>query len=190
LAPKPRLPPGQRWITGFPIRTVERMPQTFDPKTWTLAIDGEVENPTILSYAELQALPVSTQMSDQHCVEGWSIPDIKYEGVLFKEVAKLVKPKKTAKFVLFYAEHEYTSGIDLDIAMEDNVMLAWNRNDEPLPVEDGYPLRLVVPRLYYWKSVKWVRRISFLTEVVLGFWEKRGYHQGADPWLNQRYADR
>jgi len=185
---KERLPPGQRWITGFPVRTVEQMPEPFDPKTWTLVIDGEVEKPITLSYAQLQALPVTTQISSAHCVEGWSIPDIKWEGVLFKEVVNLVQPKPTATFVLFSAEHEYTSGINLDIAMEDDVMLAWNRNDEPLPVEDGYPLRLIVPRLYYWKSVKWVRRISFLKEVVLGYWEKRGYHQGADPWLNQRYA--
>jgi DMSO/TMAO reductase YedYZ molybdopterin-dependent catalytic subunit len=187
---KPRLPPGQRWITGFPTRTVERSPEPFDPKTWTLTVDGEVANPTVFSYTKLQALPITTQISDAHCVESWSIPDIKWEGVLFKEIAQLVKPKPSAKFVLFHAEHEYTSGINLDIALEDNVILAWNRNDEPLPVEDGFPLRLVVPRLYYWKSVKWVRRISFLKEVVLGYWEKRGYHQDADPWLNQRYAER
>ncbi|MFX1563348.1 MAG: molybdopterin-dependent oxidoreductase [Promethearchaeota archaeon] len=190
MSQKPRLPPGQRWITKFPIRTAEKMPEPFDPDTWTITVDGEVEKPHVFSYKEIQSLPVTTQVSNAHCVEGWSIPDIKWEGVLFKEVAKIVKPKSTAKFVLFHSEHEYTSGIDLEVAMEDDVILAWNRNDEPLPVDDGYPLRLVVPRLYYWKSVKWVRRISFLTKVVLGFWEKRGYHQGADPWLSQRFADR
>ncbi len=190
MSRKPRLPPGQRWVTGFPIRTAERMPEPFDPETWSLTVDGEVNNPHVFSYNELQALPVTTQLSDAHCVESWSIPDIKWEGVLFKEVAKIVAPKSSAKFVMFYAEHEYRSGIDLEVALEDDVMLAWGRNGEPLPVNDGYPLRLVVPRLYYWKSVKWVRRISFLTEVVLGFWEKRGYHQDADPWLEQRFANR
>ncbi len=90
--------------------------------------------------------------------------------------------------MLFHAEHEYTSAIALDVVMEDDVILAWNRNDEPLRVEDGWPLRLVIPRLYAYKSVKWVRRITFLKEVELGFWEKRGYHQEADPWLNQRFA--
>ncbi len=190
MSRKPRLPPGQRWITGFPVRTAERMPEPFNPETWTLIVNGEVNNPHIFSYEELKAFPVTTQLSDFHCVEAWSVPDNKWEGVLFKEIAKIVKPKPSATFVLFHAEHEYTSGIDLEIAMEDDVILAWNRNDEPLRVEDGWPLRLVVPRLYAWKSVKWVRRISFLTEAVLGFWEKRGYHQGADPWLEQRFAER
>ncbi len=189
MSHKPRLPPGQRWITGFPVRNVERMPDSFDPNTWTLTVDGKIEKPHIFSYEELRALPVSTQISDFHCVEGWSVPDNKWEGVLFKEIAKHVKPKLSARFVLFHAEHEYSSAIALDVAMENDVILAWNRNDEPLRIEDGGPLRLIVPRLYAWKSVKWVRRIAFLEEVELGFWEKRGYHQDADPWLNQRFAE-
>ncbi len=189
MSHKPRLPPGQRWITGFLVRTAEPMPEPFDPNSWTLTVDGEVENPHVFSYNEFRALPVTTQLSDFHCVETWSVPDNKWEGVQFKEIAKIVKPKPSATFVLFHAEHEYTSGIDLDVSMEEDVLLAWNRNDEPLRVEDGWPVRLVVPRLYAWKSVKWVRRISFLTEVVLGYWEQRGYHQGADPWLCQRFSN-
>jgi DMSO/TMAO reductase YedYZ molybdopterin-dependent catalytic subunit len=190
MSHKPRLPPGQRWITGFPVRTAERMPEPFNPETWTLTVDGEVENPHVFSYEEFRALPATTQLSDFHCVETWSVPDNKWEGVQFKEIAKIVKPKPSATFVLFHAKREYTTGINLDVAMEDDVLLAWNRNDEPLRIEDGWPVRLIVPRLYAWKSVKWVCRISFLKDVVLGFWEKRGYHQGADPWLSQRFANR
>ncbi|MFX0167926.1 MAG: molybdopterin-dependent oxidoreductase [Candidatus Hodarchaeota archaeon] len=187
---KPRLPPGQHWITGFPVRSAEPMPESFDPNTWTLTVDGEVENPTVFSFKEFHALPVTTQISDFHCVESWSVPDNKWEGVLFKELAKRVKPKPSANFVLFHSEGGYTSGIALEVAIEDDVIFAWNRNDEPLKVEDGWPLRVVIPRLYAYKGVKWVRRVSFLEEVVLGFWEKRGYHQDADPWLNQRFAPR
>ncbi|MFW9830255.1 MAG: molybdopterin-dependent oxidoreductase [Candidatus Thorarchaeota archaeon] len=185
---KSRLPPGQRWITGFPVRTVERMPDPFNPKTWTLTIDGEVKNPVILSYDEFRGLPITTQTSDFHCVEGWSVPDNKWEGVLFKDLAQRVQPKPTAHYVLFHAEHEYTSAIALQVLMEDDVILAWNRNNSPLRVEDGWPLRLVIPQLYAYKSVKWVRRITFLKDIKLGYWEKRGYHQDADPWKNQRFA--
>lgn len=188
MSKKPRLPPGQRWITGFPVRTVERMPKPFDPKTWTLTIDGEIENPLVLSYEEFKALPVITQVSDFHCVEGWSVPDNKWEGVLFKEIANHVKPNPSVQCVLFHAEHEYTSAIPLTIAMEDDVILAWNRNDQPLRVEDGWPVRLIVPSLYAFKSVKWVRRITFLKNLELGYWESRGYHQEADPWKNQRFV--
>lgn len=188
ISHKPRLPPGQRWITGFPVRTVEQMPDPFDPDTWTLTVEGEIATPHMFSHKEFRTLPVTTQLSDFHCVEGWSVPDNKWEGVLFQEIAKRVEPKPSAKFVLFHAEHEYTTAISLEVALEDDVILAWNRNDEPLRVEDGWPLRLVVPRLYAWKSVKWVRRITFIKDVELGYWEKRGYHQDADPWLSQRFA--
>ena len=190
MSKKSRLPPGQRWITGFPVRTAERMPDPFNPETWNLTVDGEVKTPLVFSYDEFCALPVTTQISDFHCVEGWSVPDNKWEGVLFKEIANRVKPKSSAKYVLFHAEHEYTSAIALDVVMEEDVILAWNRNDEPLHIEDGGPLRLVIPRLYAYKSVKWVRHITFLKDVELGFWEKRGYHQEADPWLSQRFAQR
>ncbi len=185
---KPRLPPGQRWITGFPIRTAERKPKPFDPDTWTLTVEGEVKTPIVLSYSELRALPVRIQISDFHCVEGWSVPDNKWEGVQFREIAQRVTPKPSAKYVLFHAEHKYTSAIPLTVVMEDDVILAWNRNDTPLRVEEGWPLRLIIPRLYAWKSVKWVRRITFLQNLELGYWEKRGYHQDADPWLSQRFA--
>ena len=190
MSKKSRLPPGQRWINGFPVRTAEPMPEPFNPETWNLTVDGEVKTPLVFSYNEFRALPVTTQISDFHCVEGWSVPDNKWEGVLFKEIANRVKPKSSAKYVLFHAEHEYTSAIALDVVMEEDVILAWNRNDEPLHMEDGWPLRLVIPRLYAYKSVKWVRRITFLKDVELGFWEKRGYHQEADPWLSQRFAQR
>ena len=190
LTEKPRLPPGQRWVTGFPVRTVERMPEPFDPEIWTLIVDGAIENPLVFSYEDLQNLPHTKQTSDFHCVEGWSVKDNQWEGVLFWEIANQVKPKSLAKFVLFHAEHEYTSAIALDVVMEEDVLLAWNRNGEPMQVKDGWPLRLIIPRLYAYKSVKWVRRITFLEELKLGYWEKRGYHQDADPWQSQRFAKR
>ncbi len=188
MTEKPRLPPGQRWITGFPVRTAERMPDSFDPKTWTLTIEGEVSKPLVLSYEELHALPITIQTSDFHCVEGWSVKDNQWEGVLFKEITNLVKPKSSAKYVLFHAEHGYTSAIALPVLMEEDVILAWNRNGEPMRAEDGWPLRLIIPRLYAYKGVKWVLRITFLEDLELGFWEKRGYHQDADPWQSQRFA--
>lgn len=188
MVKKSRLPPGQRWITGFPVRTAERMPAPFDPKTWTLVVEGEVECPLALSYADFRALPATIQSSDFHCVEGWSVPDNKWEGVLFKEITKRAKPKLSAKYVLFQAEHDYTSAISLEVALENDVILAWNRNGEPLRVDDGWPVRLIIPRLYAYKSVKWVRRITFLNKLELGYWERRGYHQNADPWQNQRFA--
>lgn len=190
MTEKPRLPPGQRWITGFPVRTAERMPDSFDPETWTLTIDGEVSKPLVLSYEELHELPITTLTSDFHCVEGWSVKDNQWEGVLFKEIANLVKSKPSVKYVLFHAEHEYTSAIALPVLMEEDVILAWNRNGEPMRTEDGWPLRLIIPRLYAYKSVKWVRRVTFLEDLELGYWEKRGYHQDADPWQSQRFDKR
>ncbi|MFX1476406.1 MAG: molybdopterin-dependent oxidoreductase [Promethearchaeota archaeon] len=182
----PRLPPGQRWISEFPVRTVERSPPVFNPDTWTLTIDGEVDTPLTLSYAELRALPTTTQTSDFHCVEGWSVPDNRWEGIRLNVLAARVRPRPHALYVTFHAEHGYASGIPLEMALADDVLLAWSRNGTNLSVDDGWPLRLVVPRLYAYKSVKWVRRITFTQDVELGYWEQRGFHQEADPWREQR----
>lgn len=188
LSRKPRLPPGQHWISEFPVRTIEPPPAPFNLQTWTLTIDGEVRTPLTLSYAELRALPFTAQTSDFHCVEGWSVPDNLWEGIRFNTLAALVNPRSSAQYVTFYAEHEYSSSTPLSVALEDDVILAWSRNGILLSVDDGWPLRLVVPRLYAYKSVKWVRRITFTQNVELGYWEQRGFHQEADPWREQRQS--
>ncbi len=167
---------------------MERQPAPFNPLTWTLVIDGEVDTPTTLSYKELRALPTSKVTSDFHCVEGWSVPDNVWEGVLFTTLALQVEPKPSARYVTFHAEHEYASSISLPTALEGDVILAWSRNGTLLSVDDGGPLRLVVPCLYAYKSVKWVRRITFTRNVELGYWEQRGFHQEADPWREQRQS--
>jgi DMSO/TMAO reductase YedYZ molybdopterin-dependent catalytic subunit len=182
-----RVPPGQRVTEKFPVLHYGSIPK-FDPQTWDFKISGLVEEPLALSYDEFLALPKIRIVADIHCVTGWSKLDTVWEGVPFQEVVKLVQIKPEAKFVLVHCEQGFTTNLPLEILMDDDVLFAYRYDDAPLTPEHGYPLRLVVPKKYFWKSAKWVRGLEFMARDRLGFWEVRGYHNNADPWKEERYS--
>jgi DMSO/TMAO reductase YedYZ molybdopterin-dependent catalytic subunit len=155
---------------------------------WDFRVEGLVQNPVRLSYEEFLKLPKAVDVSDFHCVTGWSRLDNKWEGVLFKTICDLVKPLKEAKYVTIVCEDEYTTSLPLEDLLDPDVLLAYRLDDKPLPTEHGGPLRLVVPKKYAYKSAKWVRKLRFTKEQELGFWENRGYSNTADPWKEERYA--
>lgn len=184
--PKPRVPPNQRVVDSLPVLNLEDVPE-FDPENWRLTVDGLVEEKLSLSFDEVLALPKTGIVSDFHCVTGWSKLDNAWEGVGFEEIIKLAGPLSKAKYVTVYAEGFYSSSLSLEELLKVGVLLAYALEGAPLKPEHGFPLRLVVPQKYAYKSVKWVRRLKFTAEKELGYWEKRGYSDGADPWREERY---
>ncbi len=182
-----RLPPGQSLTLKWPVLHVGPVPR-FDAAKWDFRIFGLVERPVRLTWAEFTRLPMREVTADMHCVTRWSRFDVRWEGVPFSEVAKLAQPKPEARHALVHAEHDYTANVPLDDLMRPDVLFALKHKGEPLPADHGYPLRLVVPHLYAWKSVKWVRGIEFLSEDQLGFWERNGYHAYGDPFREQRFS--
>jgi len=184
---KPRLPPGQRAIDRLPVLHVGEVP-SFDRETWDLRIEGEVRSPRRLSYDEVRALPSVIDVSDFHCVESWSRLDCSWEGVRFSEIADLVSPTERARFVTVGCDGGYTTSLSLDEVLQPDVVLAWGLDGKPLEPQHGFPLRLVVPKKYAYKSAKWVRWIRFTHEQELGYWEERGYSNTADPWREERHS--
>jgi DMSO/TMAO reductase YedYZ molybdopterin-dependent catalytic subunit len=182
-----RIPPGQRLVKGWPVLHVGPVPK-FDESEWDLRLHGACENPTTLTYAELKGLPRATVEADMHCVTGWTKLDNRWEGVSFRTLAELAKPAPDAKWVVAHCDFGYASNLSLDAMMEDDVLVAWAHDGEPLTPEHGFPLRLVVPQRYGWKSAKWLRELEFAESNKRGFWEVRGYHVHADPWPEERYS--
>jgi len=182
-----RVPPGQNVTRGWPVLHVGGVP-AFDPKTWDFRIFGLVEQPVTLSYEAFMSLPKVTITSDIHCVTGWSKLENTWEGVATREVLRLARPLPEAKYVMVHAENQYTANVPLAEFLSDDVLFAYRHNGEDLTPEHGWPLRLVLPKLYFWKSAKWVRGIELMREDRPGYWEKRGYHMHGDPWAEERYA--
>jgi DMSO/TMAO reductase YedYZ molybdopterin-dependent catalytic subunit len=182
-----KVPPNQRLTSSFPVLHVGPVPK-FDSKTWDFVVEGLVENPIKLSFDGLLRLPKTVDVSDFHCVTGWSKLNNRWEGVLFKTVADLVKPLKEARYVTILSEGDYTTSLPLAELLSDDVLLAYGFEGKPLEPVHGGPLRLVVPKRYAYKSAKWVRKLRFTKEQELGYWEQRGYSNTADPWKEERYG--
>jgi len=182
-----RVPPGQRLTDKFPVLHYGSIPK-FDRETWDLKVFGLVAEPLTLSYDQFLQLPATRIVADIHCVTTWSKLDTVWEGVLFRNLIELVEVKPESKFVMVHCEQGFTTNVPLEVLMDDDVLLAYRYDDLPLTPEHGYPLRLVVPKRYFWKSAKWVRGLEFIARDRLGFWESRGYHNNADPWKEERYA--
>ena len=182
-----RVPPGQRLVRGWPVLHYGPIPK-FDEAEWDLTVDGLVENPFTLSYAELKALPPARVDADMHCVTGWTTLDNEWEGVSFRTLAERARPRPEAKYVITHCDYGYSSNLSLDAMMDDDVLVAWANRGETLTPEHGFPLRLVVPKRYAWKSAKWLRGLEFADHNRRGFWEVRGYHVHADPWPEERYS--
>ena len=183
-----RLPPGQREVKTWPVLDLGAQPN-IDRKLWRLTIDGLVESAVTLDWQKLQALPQSESVSDIHCVTSWSRYDNRWRGVLVSDLLALVRPKPEAKFVLFQSYDTYTTNLPLAEFAVPDALLATHWEGEPLTVEPGGPLRVLVPQLYFWKSAKWIKRITFAAEDKPGFWEVRGYHNHGDPWAEERYSE-
>ena len=182
-----RLPPGQYLTDKWPVLHAGGVPRT-ELSTWDFKVFGEVERPITLTYDELRALPQTEITIDIHCVTRWSRFDTQFKGVHWRELAKLVRPNPSAHFVLAHAEQGFTSTVPLAALEDDQALIAWEADDEPLEPEHGWPLRLVVPSRYFWKSAKWLRGLELLSADQPGFWERYGYHNDADPWKEERYG--
>jgi DMSO/TMAO reductase YedYZ molybdopterin-dependent catalytic subunit len=181
-----RLPPGQSITYKWPVLHAGDVPR-IDLGTWRLRVFGAVEEEASWSWSELLALPQSRIRSDIHCVTRWTKLDNDWEGVATRDLLARVRVRPEARFVLAHGHGGYTTNLPLaDFAAEDSI-LAHRHDGEPLAPEHGWPLRLVVPRLYFWKSAKWIEGIELLVQDRLGYWEEGGYHRRGDPWQEQRY---
>lgn len=183
-----RVPPGQALTTKWPVLTYGLTPR-FDPKTWTFRCFGLVQEEIAWTWEEFLRLPRTEVACDIHCVTRWSRLDNRFEGVHIREIMNRVRLKPEAKFVLIHADPDYTTNLPLEDLVDDDVVLALKHDGADLTPDHGGPLRLVVPKLYFWKSAKWLRAFEFLDVNPPGFWELNGYHMRADPWKEERYSD-
>ncbi|GAB1488942.1 sulfite oxidase-like oxidoreductase [Opitutaceae bacterium] len=182
-----RLPPGQKLTTGFPVLDLGVQPD-IPLSEWSLTLDGLVEKPITLSWADFNALPQVDDTSDFHCVTTWSKYDCRWGGVAFTTLYELAQPKPEARFVYFTSYDGYSTNVPLEKCLDDDVLVATHFNGSPLPREHGGPARVIIPKLYAWKGAKFVKTLTFLERDKLGFWEVRGYSNDADPWKEERYA--
>jgi len=181
-----RVPPGQYLTDRFPVLHAGVTPRV-KLDIWDFRVDGLVEDPVAWSYDEIRAMPSVTRTVDIHCVTKWSKLDTVWEGVSVSEIMSRIKLKPGVTHVLVSAEHGFTANIPLSDFMGEQNMLAYRYDAVDLEPDHGWPLRLLVPHLYFWKSVKWVRGLQFLDHDTPGFWERNGYHMYGDPWREQRY---
>ncbi len=182
-----RLPPGQRLTERWPVFTQGGTP-AIDLDKWTFEVAGLVEEPVSFTWEQFSSLPRITVVSDIHCVTRWSKFDNEWEGVAFSELMKHIRPKPEAKVVMVHSYGGYTTNVPLADLVDDDVLFALKHDGEPLPREHGGPCRLVLPKLYFWKSAKWVRGLVFMDRDRPGFWEMNGYHMRGDPWKEERYG--
>jgi len=183
-----RLPPGQHLTEKWPVLHAGDVPRYDSLRAWTFRVFGEVEQELELSWEQFNELSRAANTQDIHCVTRWSRFDAEFEGVHWRELAALVRPKPSARFAVAHAEAGFTTNVPLDFLADENALLVTHADGEPLTPEHGYPLRLVIPRKYFWKSAKWLRGIELRATDELGFWERYGYHNDADPWAEERYT--
>jgi DMSO/TMAO reductase YedYZ molybdopterin-dependent catalytic subunit len=182
-----RLPPSQREVKNWPVLDLGVQPD-LKPENWRLQMLGLVDNPVALTLPQFLALPQTELVSHIHCVTAWSRFDNRWQGVASRTLLELVKPKPEARHIVFHSYDGYTTNVRLSVFAEDDVLLAHSWEGKPLAREHGGPVRVVIPRWYFWKSAKWVTRIVFHESDRPGFWETRGYHNDGDPWNEERYS--
>lgn len=182
-----RLPPGQRVVTDWPVLDLGVTPK-FDPDRFRLRLDGLVETPLTWDWAAFMAQPQTEAVSDIHCVTGWSRFDNRWQGVAAAHVLAAVRPLPAARHCVFHSRDGYTTNVRLERFADGDVLLAHSWEGKPLSAAHGGPVRVVMPRWYFWKSAKWVRRIEFVADDRPGYWEERGYHNEGDPWKEERYG--
>jgi len=186
--PAHRVPPGQQLTQKWPVLTYGGTPR-FDPRTWTFRCFGLVEQEITWTWEKFLQLPRVEITSDVHCVTHWSLLDNRWEGVHIRELLSHVRIKPEAVAVMIRADPDYTTNLQLNELIDDDVLLALKHNGRDLEPDHGGPCRLVVPKLYFWKSAKWVRAFEFMDVNAPGFWEENGYHMHADPWSEERFSN-
>ena len=182
-----RLPPGQYLTDKWPVLHAGGIPDT-DLAAWTFEVTGEVETPLSLSWDKFLRLPAVEVTQDIHCVTRWSKFDLTFKGVPWSAVKSLVGQKPGARFAIAHAEAGFTANVPIEFLEDERALLAYEANGEPLTKEHGWPLRLVIPGKYFWKSAKWLRGIELSATDKPGFWERYGYHNDADPFREERYS--
>ena len=187
VADLPRLPPRQVQTQKWPVLTFGETPR-LDLATWRFRLFGRVAREVSLTWQEFGALPRVERTSDIHCVTRWSRFDNRWEGVLARELVRLARPQPAARFVMVHGTPDYTTNLPLDALLQDDVLFALKHDGVDLQPEHGGPLRLVVPRLYFWKSAKWANGLEFMDRDRAGFWERNGYHMHGDPWTEERHS--
>lgn len=183
----PKLPVGQFETEKWPVLDLGYKPD-ISLERWRLYIGGEVENSVTLKWDEFMDLPQTEDVSDFHCVTTWSRMDVPWVGVRLLDLAALVQPKETATHVMFYGYDTYATNLSLEEALKPDVLVVHTADGQPLARDHGGPARVITPQLYAWKGAKWVKRIDFMAQDKLGFWEGRGYSNTAYPWRNDRYS--
>ncbi|MEO6316466.1 MAG: molybdopterin-dependent oxidoreductase [Chitinophagaceae bacterium] len=183
----PHLPVGQTITQKWPVLDLGLQPAV-ELNNWQLVVDGAVDHPVTLNWADFMALPQAADTSDFHCVTTWSKLNVNWKGVRMLDLAALVQPLENATHIMCYGYDDYTTNLSLEEAIKPDVLLVHTVEEQPLPREHGGPVRLITPQLYAWKGSKWIHRIEFLTKNKLGFWEERGYSNTAYPWRNDRYS--
>ena len=185
---KRRVPPGQYVTEKFPVLHYGSVPNT-DLARWSFRVWGEVDNPFSVGWDELRRYPRKTVHTDIHCVTRWTKLDTDFEGVPIQHLLELARVRPAATHVVAHCEQGYTANLPLEVLDDDDVLLADTFAGRPLEPEHGWPLRLFVPKRYFWKSAKWIRGLEFLDHDQLGFWERYGYNNNADPWREERYSE-
>lgn len=182
-----RIPPGQTLTEKWPILTYGRVPRC-DPQTWDFRVFGLVDEEARWTFDEFMALPTTKITADVHCVTTWSLLGSEWEGVHIREIMRHIRLKPEARFAMQHCDGGYTTNLPVEVLLDDDVLLCYRRNGEEITPDHGWPLRLVVPKRYFWKSAKWVRALEFMAHDRLGFWENYGYHNNADPWKEERFS--
>ncbi|CAN5437088.1 sulfite oxidase-like oxidoreductase [soil metagenome] len=187
--PQDRTPPGQVLTAKWPVLHYGKVPKV-DPRAadWRLKIFGLVDNEYELTYDEIRAMPAVDVVCDMHCVTHWSRLDNTFTGVPMKTIIERAKPKTAARYVMCHSEAGFTTNVPLADFTGDDCILAYQWEGRDLEPDHGYPLRGLVPRLYLWKSAKWIRGIELRASDAPGFWEQNGYHMHGDPWQEQRFG--
>ncbi len=183
-----RVPPGQFLTAKFPVLHYGSVPSYANLDDWDLRVFGLVEETGRFSWNQLLDLPHKTLMCDIHCVTRWSKLDTTWTGVPWREFVKVVKPKPEATHVMAHCEYGFTTNISLDVLDDDDTLLAFLYEGKPLEPDHGFPLRLLVPKRYLWKSAKWLRGIEFMAGDRPGFWERNGYHMEGDYRKEERFG--
>ncbi len=185
LDPSNRVPPGQFLSKNFPVLTYGTAPKILIEE-WKLRVSGLVSRDIELDWSEFSKLPQESIVADFHCVTQWSTLDQTWEGAPFARVVSIAQPLPEARFVMAHCYGGYSTNLPLELAMEEG-FFAHKQNSQPLGESHGWPLRLIVPSRYGWKSAKWVSGVELLDEDEAGFWEQRGYNNNADPWKEERF---
>jgi DMSO/TMAO reductase YedYZ molybdopterin-dependent catalytic subunit len=183
-----RIPAGQKQVFNFPVLDLGITPNV-NTSNWKLRIFGLVENEVNLDWLAFRQLAQVRDISDFHCVTRWSQLDMDWEGVLARDLILQAGPLKHARHVTLYSYDDYTTNLPLEALLDDDVIIAHSVHGKPLTAEHGGPVRMVVPKRYAWKSAKWLKAIELHVDDRPGFWEVRGYHNDADPWLEQRFSE-